>query len=169
MEICHPGVHGWQFVPGPVFPSCALWWRCVGTTHALPAATMTRFPKTQSQPQRSAQKSLSHQAKDFSKLLCFLYHFLLYPHNASCFFFLFLHPHATSQCRARLSENRNKRGALIITISWPTGPLPAAPGWSQHSRARPGHVSPRRAGSRGLRGPSEPSLLGTILHALATT
>ena len=67
-------------------------------------------------PQRPAQKSLSHQAKDFSELLCFLCHFL--PSPLRFLFFLPLSPPpAHLSALSLLSENRNKCGALNITTS----------------------------------------------------
>lgn len=73
-------------------------------------------------PLKSTQKSLSHQAKDISELLCFLYHFLpSSPTSLPVFSSSFSTPTPSLLACPLLSENRNKalsQGALIIMTSW---------------------------------------------------
>lgn len=115
-----PSARGKQpLCQGTLTSGCALGWECLGANpESLPAATMTCFPQIQGQPHHCRLRNhfLSH-AKDFSKLLCFLYHFL--PSPLHFLFFLPLSPpppHLSSHVPCCLRTG-TKRGALIIMIS----------------------------------------------------
>lgn len=123
----------------------------------LPSPSCRHYPVSQmqgSRPRMLAQRSLSHQAKDISKLLCFLYHFLPSSPFTSCFFFSssFSTPTPSRLACPLLSENRNKPGLLLINrlpeVPSHCGCSEPGPAWLPWSHVNHSQESP--AGSHGL-------------------